>query len=120
MAEIIKLPSFKDARGNLTVIEKSLPFSIQRVYWIYDVNEEPRGRHRHKETYQALVCLQGKCEVLVKKQGQEQIFYLESPTDILLLEPADWHEMREFQNKPILLVLASHFYDANDYIKEPL
>lgn len=120
MAEIIELPSHQDPRGSLTVLEKVLPFPINRVYWIYNLNDQPRGRHRHKETIQALVCLQGRCEIVVKKNQLEEIFILDKPTQALLLKPEDWHEMRNFQQNPILLLLASHHYDANDYIKEPL
>ncbi|MBN9287337.1 MAG: hypothetical protein BGO43_15710 [Gammaproteobacteria bacterium 39-13] len=120
MAHIIELPTRSDSRGSLTVLEKVLPFEMKRLYWIYDLNDEARGKHRHKQTWQALICLQGKCEVVVKKHQHEEIFILEKPNEVLLLEPDDWHEMRHFQGQPILLVAASHFYDANDYIKEPL
>lgn len=120
MAHIIELPTRTDSRGSLTVLEKVLPFDIKRLYWIYDLNHETRGQHRHKETWQALICLQGKCEVLIKKHHKEEIFCLEKPNEVLLLEPSDWHEMKNFQHNPILLVVASHLYDANDYVKEPL
>jgi dTDP-4-dehydrorhamnose 3,5-epimerase-like enzyme len=120
MASILELPTRTDTRGSLTVLEKVLPFDIKRIYWIYDLNDAARGKHRHKQTWQAMVCLQGKCEVKVIKHQQEEIFKLEKPNEILILEPDDWHEMRNFENSPILLVVASHLYDANDYIQEPL
>ncbi len=120
MAKIIELPTRTDSRGSLTVLEKVLSFDIKRIYWIYDLNDESRGKHRHKETWQAMVCLQGKCEVLVKKHQKEEFFKLENPNEILILEPDDWHEMKNFEQTPILLVVASHHYDANDYIQEPL
>ena len=34
-SKIIKIPTFEDKRGFLTVVENLLPFSIKRVYWIY-------------------------------------------------------------------------------------
>ena len=37
MAKLVKLPTYNDNRGNLTVIEKILPFEIKRVYYIYGV-----------------------------------------------------------------------------------
>ena len=120
MAHIIELPTRTDSRGSLTVLEKVLPFSFQRLYWIYDLNNEPRGKHRHKMTWQGMICLQGQCEVLVKKQGKEEVFILNKPNEVLVLEPQDWHEMRNFKQSPILLVVASELYDPNDYINEPL
>ena len=40
MAYIIKLPTFKDERGSLTVVEKLLPFDIKRFYCVYDVGQQ--------------------------------------------------------------------------------
>jgi len=121
MAHIIELPTHTDARGSLTVLEKVIPFSINRLYWIYDLKDNnARGQHRHLKTWQALVCLQGKCEVFIKKGPHEQTFLLDKPNHALLLEPQDWHEMKNFQDNCLLLVLASHHYDAADYVKTPL
>ena len=37
--EVIQLPKFLDARGNLSFAEnfKQIPFEIKRTYWLYDV-----------------------------------------------------------------------------------
>lgn len=121
MAHIIELPTHSDSRGALTVVEKVLPFAIERVYWIYQLDEkQTRGKHRHIATWQAMICLQGKCEVLVKKQQTDTVFVLNKPHQLLLLPPEDWHEMRAFEHNPLLLVFASQHFDKNDYISEPL
>ncbi|MBS0289700.1 MAG: FdtA/QdtA family cupin domain-containing protein [Proteobacteria bacterium] len=120
MAHILELPTHTDSRGSLTFLQNTLPFTIQRVFWIYDLNTQPRGQHRHKLNWQAMICLQGKCEVLIKKNQQEEIFFLNKPNELLILAPEDWHEMRKFEENPILLVLASHEYDSKDYLSEPL
>ncbi|MFI4937132.1 MAG: sugar 3,4-ketoisomerase [Candidatus Berkiellales bacterium] len=119
MAYIIELPIHTDPRGSLTVIEKVLPFTIKRVYWITELGKEARGKHRHHLTWQAMVCLQGQCEIVIKKEAKEQIYQLEKPNQTLILAPEDWHEMRQFKQNPILLVMASHEFDPADYIKEP-
>jgi hypothetical protein len=41
---------------------------------------------------------------------------LDSPTKCLLIQPEDWHEMYEFSNDAILMVLASENYSQEDYI----
>ena len=64
MAYIIKLPTYADERGSLTVVEKLLPFDIKRFYYIYNATSQ-RGGHRHKKTTQALICLGGSCEIYV-------------------------------------------------------
>ena len=53
MAELIDLKTFTDVRGNLTVIEKVIPFDIKRIFYIYGVDNSVRGGHRHHKTIQA-------------------------------------------------------------------
>ena len=117
MAYFIQLPTFLDDRGSLTVVEKILPFEIKRFYYIYNVSSK-RGGHRHHKTIQALISLNGSCEVYVNNGKEEQTFLLDSPDKSLILEPQDWHTMDKFSKDTILLVLASEYYDINDYIDE--
>lgn len=117
MAYFIELPTFSDERGSLTVVEKILPFEIKRFYYIYNVFSK-RGGHRHHKTIQALISLNGSCEVYVNNGKEEKIFLLDSPDKTLILEPQDWHTMDKFSKDTILLVLASEYYDINDYIDE--
>jgi dTDP-4-dehydrorhamnose 3,5-epimerase-like enzyme len=119
MPYIIKLNTFSDSRGNLTVIDKVLPFEIKRVYYIYDVPPEAvRAGHRHKKNVQALVCLRGSCNIFVDDSTVKQTFILDSPDKCLLLEPRDWHTMSNFSRDAVLLVMASEHYDISDYIDE--
>lgn len=117
MAYIINLPSFRDDRGNLTVVEKVLPFEIKRFYYIYDVTSQ-RGGHRHHKTIQALISLGGSCEVYVNDGKKEETFLLDAPNKCLILDPKDWHTMDRFSKNTTLLVFSSEFYDVNDYIDE--
>jgi len=117
MAHIIELPTFEDERGNLTVVEKILPFDIKRFYYIYDVSNK-RGGHRHKKTIQALISLGGSCEIYVNNGEKEEIFLLDTPNKCLILDPKDWHTMDKFTKGSTLLVFSSEYYDVNDYIDE--
>jgi len=116
MPYIINLPSFKDSRGKLTVIEKNLPFKIKRVFYIYDVDNSNRGSHRHKLTKQAAICLCGKCTIFVNDGKKKKEFVLNRQDKCLILEPKDWHYMYGFSKKTILLILASEYFNINDYI----
>lgn len=118
MAYLIDLTTFTDLRGNLTVIEKVLPFEIKRVFYIYGVDESERGGHRHKKTYQAAICLQGSCRIINQDGSKDSEYHLDKPSKCLILEPADWHKMVQFTPDAILMVLASEYYDSNDYIYE--
>ena len=118
MAAIIKLKSIENQDGILSVFEHLMPGSIERVYFIYGVPESKvRGGHRHHHTWQGLVCLKGECKVYVQESdSKDNLFELNSPEKCLLLKPSDWHQMYDFSEDCILLVLANKNYDPNDYI----
>ena len=116
MAYIIDLKTFTDSRGNLTVIEKVIPFDIKRIFYIYGVDSSVRGGHRHHKTMQAAICIQGQCKIGNNDSNKKEVFLLDKPNKCLVLEPKDWHNMYEFSNNAILMVLASEFFDSNDYI----
>jgi dTDP-4-dehydrorhamnose 3,5-epimerase-like enzyme len=118
MAEIIDLKTFTDSRGNLTVIEKLFPFDIKRVFYIYGVDDSVRGGHRHKKTFQAAICLQGECDIENNDGNSSFLYRLDSPSKCLLINPGDWHIMKNFSRDAILMVLASEYYDVGDYIFE--
>lgn len=119
MAYLISLKTFSDNRGNLTVIEdKELPFKIKRVFYIYGVDNSVRGGHRHKSTIQALVTLQGSCDIYNNDNNSEQCFTLNHPSQCLILEPQDWHNMYNFSKDCILQVFASEYFSESDYIWE--
>jgi dTDP-4-dehydrorhamnose 3,5-epimerase-like enzyme len=117
MSKIIDLPTFADSRGKLTIAQDLIPFKIERVYYIYDANSI-RGGHRHKSTTQALICLNGSCEIYINNGHKEATIVLDSPSKCLIVEKEDWHTMDKFSENSILLVLASTKYDSEDYIDE--
>ena len=115
MPKLITLHTYSDYRGDLTVIEKLLPFDVKRVYYMYNCKSK-RGGHRHIKTTQALIAVSGACEVYTNNGTEENTYTLDSPDLCLLLEPADWHYMDNFSKDCVLLVLASEYFDKNDYI----
>lgn len=119
MAEILDLKTFTDKRGNLTVIEKVIPFDVKRIFYIYGVDDSKRGGHRHHKTIQAAVCIKGSCTIYNNNNIKEEEFHLDKPNKCLILQPEDWHTMYDFSEDAILMVLASEFFDNNDYIFEP-
>lgn len=119
MAYILPVQTFNDSRGVLTVLDKLIPFQIERLFYIYSVDDSERGGHRHIETYQAAICIQGSCTISNHDGEQLDVFELDSPSKCLILEPKDWHIMHNFSPDAILLVLASTKFDPSDYIYEP-
>ncbi|RYD81166.1 MAG: hypothetical protein EOP53_07070 [Sphingobacteriales bacterium] len=49
----------------------------------------------------------------------EETFVLDQPNKCLIIAPEDWHTMNNFSKDAILMVLASEYFDQNDYIFQP-
>ncbi|WP_316746577.1 FdtA/QdtA family cupin domain-containing protein [Pedobacter gandavensis] len=118
MAYDICLKTFTDERGNLTVIEKVIPFDMKRIFYIYGVDGSVRGGHRHHKTIQAAICIQGSCVISNNDGTNKTDYLLDSPDKCLILEAKDWHQMKNFTKDAILMVLASEYFDKDDYIYE--
>jgi dTDP-4-dehydrorhamnose 3,5-epimerase-like enzyme len=119
MPKLITIETFSDNRGHLSVLEKNMPFDIKRVFYIYGVDNSVRGKHRHHKTIQAVICISGSCKIANNNGKQNEIFELDQPNKCLFLYPEDFHSMYDFSSDAILLVLASEYFDPNDYIYEP-
>lgn len=118
MAKIITVPTISDERGSLSVLDNHLNFSIQRVFYIYNVSSK-RGGHRHIENQMCLIVLNGSVDIYVQSPNEDQVFTISSPDQALLLEPEDWHTMENFTLGSTLLVLNSHAWSKEDYVYEP-
>ncbi|WBA13982.1 sugar 3,4-ketoisomerase [Salinivibrio proteolyticus] len=117
----IEFPSLGDERGNLVALEglKNIPFEIKRVYYLLDMQANvPRGFHAHKEIVQVAICVKGSCDILMDNGQDKEIVTLDSPSKGLLIDVMQWHEMSNFSQDCVLLVLASEHYDETDYIRD--
>jgi len=118
---ILVLDKIHNQAGNITVIESNhnVPFPIRRVYYLYDVpGGESRGGHAHKKLYQLIVAASGSFDVLLDDGVNKKIVKLNRPNYGLLVVPGLWRELFEFSSGAICLVLTSHKYDADDYIRD--
>lgn len=119
----INFPALGDERGELVSLEigleKTVPFDIKRVYYIYRTAEGvSRGYHAHKNLKQVAICVSGKCKMILDSGHNREEVWLDTPTKGLLIESMIWREMHEFSDDCVLLVLASEHYDESDYIRD--
>lgn len=108
-------------KGNITVVENNIviPFDIKRIYYLYDIpGGEERGAHAHKELQQLIVAVSGSFDVVLDDGCVKRTFTLNRPYQGLLIVPGIWRELRNFSSGSVCLVLASHKYDENDYIRD--
>jgi dTDP-4-dehydrorhamnose 3,5-epimerase-like enzyme len=120
LIKLIDFPSLGDERGSLVAIEgnKNIPFDIKRVYYIFGTHKNiARGFHAHKELNQVAVCITGKCRMLLDNGNTKDNVWMDSATKGVLIEDMVWHEMHDFSDDCVLLVLASAHYDESDYIR---
>lgn len=115
----IHFPPLGDERGSLVALEakRNVPFDIKRVYYIFGTQKGiARGFHAHKNLKQVAVCIAGKCRMVMEDGRNKESIWLDSPTQGILIT-TEWHEMHDFSEDCVLLVLASEHYDENDYIR---
>lgn len=116
MAKFFRIPTIKDRRGDLSVIEKFIPFKIKRVYYLYNFKKKSRGKHKHKKNKQFLVCLSGKIQLKVINKNKVRLFNLSNPAHGIYLAPDDWHEIIPKKKNTVVLLLASTLFDKKDYL----
>jgi dTDP-4-dehydrorhamnose 3,5-epimerase-like enzyme len=118
--QLIDIPKIEDTRGNLSVIEKNIiPFSIKRVYYLYDVPSDAyRGGHAHKDQMELLVALSGSFEVLLDDGNKKTKVMLNKPNKGLLIPVGIWRELENFSSGSVCLVLASDEFKESDYIRD--
>jgi len=118
---LIKLPRFEDSRGNLSFTEEGthIPFSIKRVYWIYDVpGGEHRGSHAFKDTEEFIVALSGSFDLLLNDGENEYKFSLNRSYFGVYVPKMMWRLIENFSTNSLALIIASTEYSENDYIRD--
>jgi hypothetical protein len=120
-AELRAIPSVENALGSIGVLEDPslVPFSIERVYFIYDVPAgSERGSHAHKNLEQFMVAASGSFTVELDSGTSKDSFVLDSPSVGLYVPPGMWRDLKDFAPKSVCLVLASTKYDESDYLRD--
>ena len=118
---LYELNRMHDPEGNLTYIYENVhvPFPINRVFYSYDIpGGEDRGAHAHKQCHQFLIAASGSFEVVLDDGKSKHTVLLNRPYRGLHVPPGIWASERDFSSGSICLVLASHGYDADDYISD--
>ena len=113
----LKFPTAVDERGALTVIDgwKNIPFAVKRIFWIYGVPEGARrGGHAHKLCQQVIIAVAGSARVTIR--GQE--YMVEDPAKGLYIGPGISIALDRFAPGTVLVVLCSHLFAEEDYIKD--
>lgn len=116
---VIDLGKINSDQGNITVLENSdFIFPVKRVFYLYDiVGGESRGAHAHHECHQFLIAASGSFEVQLDDGCYKRQVFLNRPNIGLHIPPGIWASEINFSSGAICLVLASHAYSEQDYIR---
>lgn len=120
-ARLYPLQQFADLRGRLSVMEfaRHVPFTPRRCFLVHGVpSQEVRGEHAHRRCEQFLVCVHGAISILVDDGSRRHEYRLDSPRLGLHLPPMVWATQYRYSPDAVLMVLASHDYDPDDYIRD--
>jgi acetyltransferase-like isoleucine patch superfamily enzyme len=119
--ELHRLRFVPDLRGSLSAgeFEREIPFVPKRYFLVFDVpTAETRGEHAHIECHQFLVAVKGQVSVVADDGVNREEFLLDRPELGVHLPPMTWGIQYRYSSDAVLLVFASHHYDAADYIRD--
>jgi dTDP-4-dehydrorhamnose 3,5-epimerase-like enzyme len=114
----MKIKIKKSNNGRLNIIQK-FPFNVKRVYFLNKLKKgNKRFGHAHKELEQIYICLQGSFTIkLIDKKNNIKIIELNEKKNLLKIHKMIWRDIITNEDNSILLVLASKYYNKNDYIR---
>lgn len=118
---LVELRTIMNEHGSLIVGEQpgELPFVAARIFTLLDIpHGEVRGIHAHRECEQFLICMRGAVTALIDDGEVRQEVRLDRPSLGLYMPALTWGTQHEYTDDAVLVVLASHPYEADDYIHE--
>lgn len=117
MPEIRTLPVHSCNRGDLTVFENVLPGRLKNVSYLRNI--EGDTTKQTSSTWQAIICLQGACEIHVEDFSTKQVVQLDKPNEAIILKPDESYFLNCSSKNTLVLVLISSEeqlkYECMDY-----
>ncbi len=121
-AQLVNFRKIPDPRGNLTPVEgrRDVPFSIRRVYWIYDVpGGAVRGGHAYRALEEVFVALSGSFDLTVDDGCGSTVRHTLNRGYYGIYVPAMmWRTLSNFSTNAVCLLFASRHYDEDDYVRD--
>jgi len=119
--KIIQFPKIYDPRGNLTFLEggEHIPFTIKRVYWLYDVpGGETRGGHAYKKLQEVVISLSGSFDLILDDGRDKWRFSLNRSYFGVYVPNMIWRTLENFSTNSFCLILSSLPFSEEDYLRD--
>ena len=118
---ILDFPLITNRAGSITALEEStsVPFSIARIFYIYDVpGGASRGGHGHRDVEQLIVSVMSSFDVVLDDGHNRRVVTLNRAYYGLYVPKQIWSELVNFSSGAVCLVLASGLYTEDDYFRQ--
>ena len=117
-----RLFTHSDERGGLGVAEfANLPFIPRRFFWLFGVTAgETRANHGHRECDQFVFVQQGSVSGFTLDSAGGRFDFSLDVAEFVYVPVRHWLQLSEFSPNSVIGVLASHPFDAEEYIDSPL
>lgn len=113
---LIDVPTFKDERGAISVMDKKLPFAVKRVFWLHHIQEgKDRGAHALLEGMEIMVAIHGSFVVDLDDTNSRISVLLNNPNKGLVIKPGIWFRTHSYKDDGVSLILADEEYSRDRY-----
>lgn len=113
---IIKVPTFTDERGAISVMDKELPFQVRRVFWLHHIHEgKDRGAHALLDSSEIMVAIHGSFIVDLDDTVNNASILLDNPSKGLMIRPGVWFKAHSYKEDGVSLILAEEEYARDKY-----
>lgn len=120
-ATLINFPKVLDERGNLSFFQNNdhLPFTMERVYWVYDVpGGELRGGHAYKTQNEVIVALSGSFDIVLFDGKEEKRVTLNRSYYGLYVPAMLWRQLENFSTNAVAFIATDKVYEEAEYVRD--
>ncbi len=113
----IKIPTFNDDRGDLSVLELKdfIDWEPKRIYYVTGAVKD-RGGHAVRGEKKIYICAQGTITARIHDGKSWKEFKLKGPDDGLIVEEMVYREFKDFSKGAVLVSVSNLNYDKSKYI----
>ena len=113
---LVKIPTYADERGIISVMDKELPFGVKRIFWLHHIVEgKDRGAHALLDSTEIIVAVHGSFVVDLDDAVNKTSVLLDSPEKGLIIRPGVWFRTHSYMEDGVTLVIAEEEYTRDKY-----
>jgi dTDP-4-dehydrorhamnose 3,5-epimerase-like enzyme len=114
----IKFKIIGSRNSFVSVFEKEKLFNVKRFFILEKLKKnEIRGNHAHKKCYQFIISMNGTLKIETVLNNKNKVIILKGCREGLYVPPYCWVKLTNLNKDNSILVLCSHIYSENDYIR---